>query len=47
MLTLNYQYRIYPTTAQEGILIEWFGICRNAYNYALREIKDWVKSSQR
>ncbi|WP_414585978.1 helix-turn-helix domain-containing protein [Scytonema sp. PCC 10023] len=41
MLTLNYRYRIYPDTAQEQILIEWMDICRGAYNYALREIKDW------
>ena len=44
MLTFNYQYRIYPTTAQEGILIEWLDICRHAYNYGLREIKDWIGS---
>jgi len=44
MLTFNYQYRIYPTTAQEEILTEWMEICRGAYNYALREIKDWLNS---
>jgi putative transposase len=44
MLTLNYQFRIYPTTAQQGILIEWLDICRHAYNYGLREIKDWIGS---
>ncbi|KAB8334860.1 transposase [Scytonema tolypothrichoides VB-61278] len=44
MLTLNYRYRIYPNAAQEQILIEWMELCRGAYNYALREIKDWCES---
>ena len=44
MLTLNYRYRIYPDAAQEQKLIEWMNICRSAYNYALREIKDWCNS---
>jgi putative transposase len=44
MLTLNYRYRIYPDIAQEQMLIKWIEICRSAYNYALREIKDWCDS---
>ncbi len=44
MLTLTYRYRIYPDAAQEQQLIEWMDICRSAYNYALREIKDWCDS---
>ena len=44
MLTLTYRYRIYPSTAQEYQFIEWMEICRGAYNYALREIKDWCDS---
>ncbi len=44
MLTLNYRYRIYPDATQEQALIEWMEICRSAYNYALREIKDWCDS---
>ncbi len=44
MLTLNYRYRIYPDSAQEQTLIEWMNICRSAYNYALRELKDWCGS---
>jgi putative transposase len=44
MLTLNYRYRIYPTTAQQQTLVEWMETCRVAYNYALREIKDWCDS---
>jgi putative transposase len=44
MLTLTYRYRIYPDATQEQMLIEWMDICRGAYNYALREIKDWCDS---
>jgi len=44
MLTLNYRYRIYPDTTQQQRLGEWMETCRNAYNYALREIKDWCDS---
>jgi transposase len=41
MLTLNYRYRLYPDATQEQQLIEWMEICRRAFNYGLREIKDW------
>ncbi|MFB8790579.1 MAG: transposase [Potamolinea sp.] len=41
MLTLTHRYRIYPDATQEQILIEWMEICRGAFNYALRELKDW------
>ncbi len=41
MLTLTHRYRLYPDATQEQLLIEWMDICRGAYNYALREIKDW------
>ncbi len=44
MLTLNYRYRIYPDATQEQLLIEWMETCRSAYNYALRQIKDWCDS---
>jgi putative transposase len=44
MLTINYRYRLYPDATQEQILIEWMEICRSAFNYALREIKDWCDS---
>jgi putative transposase len=44
MLTLTHRYRIYPDTIQEQQLIEWMEVCRGAYNYALREIKDWCDS---
>ncbi|MEM8777918.1 MAG: transposase [Cyanobacteria bacterium P01_G01_bin.49] len=44
MLTLNYSYRIYPDSKQEVMLSEWLEICRRSYNYALRELKDWIAS---
>ncbi|MDJ0732831.1 MAG: transposase [Nostocaceae cyanobacterium] len=44
MITLNHTYRIYPHTTEEQTLIQWMEICRGAYNYALREIKDWCGS---
>ena len=44
MLTMNYRYRIYPTSAQEQSLKEWMDVCCVAYNYGLREIKDWCNS---
>jgi putative transposase len=44
MLTMNYRYRIYPDTTQQDTLLEWMETCRIAYNYGLREIKDWCNS---
>lgn len=44
MLTMNYTYRIYPDAAQKADLLEWLETCRGVYNYALRELKDWLAS---
>jgi putative transposase len=44
MLTLNYTYRIYPDAAQQTELLNWLETCRGLYNYALRELKDWIAS---
>jgi putative transposase len=44
MLTLNYTYRIYPAAAQQTELLNWLETCRGVYNYALRELKDWIAS---
>ena len=41
---MNYRFRIYPNIAQQDTLVEWMNTSRNAYNYALREIKDWCNS---
>ncbi|MGK7935093.1 MAG: RNA-guided endonuclease InsQ/TnpB family protein [Xenococcaceae cyanobacterium] len=43
-MILNYVYRIYPDARQEELLLEWLEICRKSYNYALRELKDYIGS---
>ena len=43
-MILNYRYRIYPDTQQIKLLNEWLETCRVSYNYALRELKDWIAS---
>jgi putative transposase len=43
-MILNYTYRIYPDAQQQDTLNEWLDICRASYNYALRELKDWIAS---
>jgi transposase len=44
ILTLNYTYRIYADAAQQTELLSWLETCRGVYNYALRELKDWIAS---
>ena len=44
MLTLNYRYRLYPNITQRHLLDGWMETCRIAYNYGLRQIKDWLSS---
>lgn len=44
MLIFNYTYRIYPDEKQVELLNQWLETCRVAYNYALRELKDWIAS---
>ncbi|MEB3291760.1 MAG: helix-turn-helix domain-containing protein [Synechococcales bacterium] len=46
MLTMNYTYRIYPDAVQQTELRSWLDTCRAVYNYALRELKDWIVSRQ-
>ncbi len=43
-MILNYVYRIYPDSKQIDLLSEWLETCRVSYNYALRELKDWIAS---
>ena len=43
-MILNYTYRIYPVVKQQEALFEWLDTCRASYNYALRELKDWIAS---
>ena len=44
MITLNYSYRLDPDASQVELLDEWLETCRVSYNYALRELKDWIAS---
>ena len=44
MLTMNYSYRIYPTTDQQAVMLEWLETCRRLYNRCLRDLKDWIAS---
>ncbi|MEN9223615.1 MAG: transposase, partial [Thermostichus sp. BF3_bins_97] len=44
MLTTNYTYRIYPDALQQAELRSWLETCRGVYNYALRQLKDWIAS---
>ena len=43
-MILNYTYRIYPDFKQTNLLNDWLETCRKSYNYALRELKDWISS---
>ena len=43
-MILNYVYRIYPNSKQIELFNEWLETCRLSYNYALRELKDWIAS---
>ena len=43
-MILNYRYRIYPDPQQIELLNEWLETCPVSYNYALRELKDWIAS---
>jgi transposase len=44
MLTMNFTYRIYPDASQQAQMLAWLESCRRLYNYALRELKDWMNS---
>ncbi|MFB6277428.1 MAG: RNA-guided endonuclease InsQ/TnpB family protein [Halothece sp.] len=43
-MLLNYTYRIRPNQQQAQLLNEWLATLRVSYNYALRELKDWIAS---
>ena len=44
MLNLTYEYKLIPTAAQRETIDLWLDICRQVYNYGLRERKDWVNA---
>ncbi len=37
-------YRIYPDSEQQQRLDQWLETSRQVYNYALRQLKDWLAS---
>ncbi len=43
-LTMNYTYRIYPSVAQQKLMLSWLETCRRLYNRCLRDLKDWMNS---
>jgi putative transposase len=43
-LTMNYTYRIYPSAAQQELMLSWLETCRQLYNRCLRDLKDWMNS---
>ncbi len=44
MVTLTYEYKLQPTLAQVAVIEDWLEICRQVYNFALAERKDWARS---
>jgi len=44
LLTLTYEYKLKPTLKQIEDIEHILTVCRKAWNYALRERKDWVNS---
>ena len=44
MLTLNYEFKLQPTTEQIAYIENTLDVCRSVWNYALRQRKDWCTS---
>jgi putative transposase len=44
MLNMTYEYKLEPTPSQAQTFDHWLEVCRKAWNYALRERKDWYNS---
>ena len=44
MLRMTYQYALQPTQQQIETMSEWLNVCRDVWNYALAERKDWYNS---
>src|ERR671933_488176 len=44
VLSLTFEFKLKPTSAQVSIFEDWLEQCRHVYNYALAERKDWFKS---
>lgn len=41
-ITVNYEYKLKPSAQQVKTFETWLATCKQVYNYALRERKDWV-----
>jgi putative transposase len=44
MLSLTYEYKLYPTSEQVQLIEHTLTVCRKVWNFALRERKDWYAS---
>ena len=44
MLTLTYEYKLKPTKQQIEVIENALNVCRQVWNYALKERKDWIAS---
>lgn len=44
MFTLNYEYKLVPTPGQVATIEQTLNVCRQVWNFALRERKDWINS---
>ena len=44
MLTVTYEYKLKPTKQQVELIKHSLNVCRQVWNYALRERKDWIVS---
>jgi putative transposase len=44
MLNLTYEFQIQPNRQQEALMLSYLETCRQVYNYALRQRKDWIES---
>ena len=42
MFTLTYEYKLKPTQQQIDDIENILTVCRQVWNYALRQRKDWV-----
>lgn len=43
-VTVNYEYKLKPSSQQVKTFEAWLSVCKKVYNFALRERKDWVNS---
>lgn len=44
MFNLTFEFKLKPTATQVAVFEDWLEQCRQVYNYALRERKDWYNS---